>query len=67
MAGSIAKRANGKWRARYRDEAGKEHSRQFDRKLDAQQWLDHVTSSSHAVASTLRAKWRDRSRPVSSR
>jgi hypothetical protein len=45
MAGSIAKRADGKWRARYRDESGKEHSRHFDRKIDAQQWLDQVTSA----------------------
>jgi integrase len=45
MAGSVAKRANGKWRARYRDEAGKEHSRHFDRKVDAQHWLDQVTSA----------------------
>ena len=45
MAGNIAKRANGKWRARYRDESGKEHSRHFDRKIDAQQWLDQVTST----------------------
>jgi integrase len=42
---SIAKRPNGKWRARYRDEANKEHSRHFDRKVDAQRWLDHVTTS----------------------
>ncbi len=45
MAGSIAKRANGKWRARYRDESGKETSRHFDRKIDAQQWLAQVTSA----------------------
>ncbi|GAA1936287.1 tyrosine-type recombinase/integrase [Nocardioides hwasunensis] len=45
MAGSIAKRPNGKWRARYRDESDKEHSRHFDRKIDAQQWLDQVTSA----------------------
>lgn len=45
MAGSIAKRPNGKWRARYRDEAGKEHSRHFTRKIDAQRWLDEVTTS----------------------
>ncbi len=45
MAGSIAKRPNGKWRARYRDEAGREHSRHFDRKIDAQQWLDRVTAA----------------------
>ena len=45
MAGNIAKRTNGKWRARYRDESGKEHSRHFDRKIDAQHWLDQVTST----------------------
>ena len=45
MAGNIAKRANGKWRARYRDEAGNERARHFDRKIDAQQWLDQVTST----------------------
>lgn len=42
---SIAKRKNGKWLARYRDEAGKEFSRQFDRKIDGQRWLDEVTTS----------------------
>lgn len=44
MAGNIAKRPNGKWRSRYRDDAGKEHARHFDRKIDAQQWLDEQTS-----------------------
>jgi integrase len=44
MAGNIAKRDNGKWRARYRDDAGKEHARHFDRKVDAQRWLDEQTS-----------------------
>jgi integrase len=42
---SLAKRADGRWRARYRDEADKEHSRHFARKLDAQRWLDEVTTS----------------------
>ena len=45
MPGSIAKRANGKWRARYRDDQGGEHARHFDRKIDAQRWLDEVTTS----------------------
>ena len=45
MAGSIARRPNGKWRARYRDETGHEHTRHFDRKVDAQQWLDQVTAT----------------------
>ncbi len=42
---SVSKRPNGKWRARYRDESGKEHARHFDRKLDAKRWLDEVTAS----------------------
>lgn len=29
-----------RWRARYVDNAGREHSRTFDRKVDAQKWLD---------------------------
>ena len=37
---SIKKRPDGKYRARYRDEAGKEHARHFVRKVDAQAWLD---------------------------
>jgi integrase len=41
---NIAKRPNGRWRARYRDEMGKEHARHFDRKVDAQRWLDEVTA-----------------------
>jgi len=41
---SIKKRPNGKWRARYRDVAGKEHARHFDRKTDAQRWLDGETA-----------------------
>lgn len=42
---SIKKRPNGKWRARYRDLAGKEHARHFDRKVDAERWLDEVTAA----------------------
>jgi integrase len=42
---SIAKRPNGRWRARYRDGAGREHARHFDRKLEAQRWLDEVTAA----------------------
>lgn len=42
---SIKKRPNGSWRARYRDAAGKEHARHFPRKVDAQRWLDEVTTS----------------------
>lgn len=42
---SIAKRPNGQWRARYRDEAGKEHARHFAKKGEAQQWLNQVTAA----------------------
>jgi integrase len=42
---SIKKRPDGKYRARYRDEADREHARHFDRKVDAQKWLDEVTAS----------------------
>ena len=42
---NIAKRADGRWRARYRDARGKEHSRHFTRKIDAQHWIDSVTTS----------------------
>jgi hypothetical protein len=44
MAG-IARRADGRWRARYRDAANREHARHFDRKVDAQAWLDSVTTA----------------------
>lgn len=42
---SIQKRPDGRWRARYRDEAGKEHARHFRRKIDGQRWLDEVTAA----------------------
>lgn len=42
---SIAKRPDGRYRARYRDDAGKEHARHFGRKADAKRWLDEVTAS----------------------
>ena len=42
---SIAKRADGRWRARYRDAAGREHARHFVRKVDAQAWVDSITTA----------------------
>jgi integrase len=42
---SIRKQPSGRWRARYRDEANKEHARHFERKVDAQRWIDEVTAS----------------------
>lgn len=44
MRGSISRHANGRWRARYRDPSGKQHARHFERKKDAQRWLDTVTA-----------------------
>jgi hypothetical protein len=34
-----------RYRARYRDEAGKEHARHFVKRAQAQRWLDEVTAS----------------------
>ena len=42
---SIKKRPDGVWRARYRDDAGREHAKHFPRKVDAQRWLDEVTAA----------------------
>lgn len=42
---SIRQRPDGVWRARYRDNAGKEHAKHFKLKRDAQRWLDEVTAS----------------------
>ncbi|HET7489355.1 MAG TPA: site-specific integrase [Acidimicrobiales bacterium] len=36
---SHIQRRDDKWQARYRDAAGREHSRRFDRKYDAERWL----------------------------
>lgn len=42
VSGNIQKRPNGKWRARHRDAAGREHARHFVRKIDAERWLASV-------------------------
>lgn len=42
---NIAKRDNGRWRARYRDAQGREHARHFTRRVDAQHWIDSVVTS----------------------
>lgn len=42
---SIQKRPNGKYRARFRDETGREHARHFERRVDAQRWLDEQTAA----------------------
>lgn len=42
---SIKRRPDGVWRARYRDDQGKERSKHFARKVDAQAWLDEIRAS----------------------
>ena len=42
---SIQKRPSGRYRARYRGPDGREHARHFDRKVDAQRWLDEITAA----------------------
>jgi integrase len=42
---SIRQRPNGSWRARYRDDEGKEHAKHFNLKRDAQAWLNEITSA----------------------
>lgn len=36
---SVKKRPDGRWRARYRDDDGREHAKHFDRKVDGEAWL----------------------------
>jgi integrase len=51
--GNVQKRENGRWRARYRDPAGREHARHFRRKIDAERWLVSVESAKN------RGEWID--------
>jgi len=51
--GSVRRRPNGSWRARYRDPFGKEHARHFQRRLDAERWLASVENAKH------RGEWID--------
>src|SRR5437868_6570470 len=41
----IVKQPSGRWQARYYDHAKKQHALRFDRKIDAQRWLDEQTSA----------------------
>jgi hypothetical protein len=45
VPGSVSKRPNGRWRARYRDPSKREHARDFRRKLDAERWLASVETA----------------------
>ncbi len=42
---SIKQRPDGVWRARYRDESGREHARHFSTKREGQRWLDEQTAA----------------------
>lgn len=42
---NLSRRPDGAWRARYLDASGKQVARHFGRKVDAQRWLDEVTTS----------------------
>ena len=42
---SITRRPNGRWRARFRDPSGREHAKDFTRKVAAQRYLDDVTTA----------------------
>jgi integrase len=48
--GSITRRPDRRkqWRARYRDEGGAQHSKSFERKIDAQRWLSGEEAKLHA-------------------
>ena len=45
---SVEKTANGRYRARYRDQAGNEHLKRFALKREAQAWLDAATAKLEA-------------------
>jgi integrase len=51
--GNVQKRESGRWRARYRDPAGREHARHFRRKIDAERWLVSVENAKN------RGEWID--------
>ena len=42
---SIRKKANGRYQAQYRDTGGKQYWKTFDRKAEAQRWLDGQTAT----------------------
>jgi hypothetical protein len=63
---SVKRHANGRWRARYRDDTGREHTRHFKLKKDAQRWINEQTArlvaGTHVSPRTARtpvAEWAD--------
>jgi len=53
VTGTVGKKSNGRWYARWRDPDGRQRARTFDRKLDADRWLATV------VVDTLAGRYVD--------
>jgi integrase len=47
MAGVVKDPRDGQWLARWRDPGGRQRKRSFDRKVDAQRWLDQMRADMH--------------------
>jgi integrase len=47
MAGVAKDPRDGRWLARWRDPGGKQRKKSFDRKVDAQRWLDQMRADAH--------------------
>ena len=47
---SIKRQPNGRYQARFRDATGREHSQRFDKKRQAQEWLDTITTAKRTGA-----------------
>ena len=56
---SVSKRPNGQWRARYRDEAGKEHARHFARKVEGSAVARHGDGQHRPRRLRGPARWPD--------
>ncbi len=47
MAGVVKDSRDGQWLARWRDPGGRQRKKSFDRKVDAQRWLDQMRADTH--------------------
>ena len=54
---SIDKQPNGRWRACYRDKAGRSHSKTFDRKADAQSYERHRRAATVLTSNRDTSEW----------
>ena len=45
ISSGISEDRGTRWLARYRDDTGHEHAQRFDRKVDAQRWIDDATAA----------------------